>query len=208
MRITTLAFGTLLSLSMLFAQTDSNSVTVTATRNLSATPDEALFVLNVITGSDATLDDVVATLKPLGITVTNFNGLNSTLLNLGPLGDSLSLGWGFTLNIPIAKLSATIDTLTSLQKSIPKAKRGWQLNFSVQGTQVSAQALQSQTCATSDLISDARAQAQKLATAAGLSLGSILAMSGITPSSIASAIGVPYYGATCSLTVKFALIRF
>jgi uncharacterized protein YggE len=79
--------------------------------------------------------------------------------------------------------------------------------------------LQSQTCNIAGLITDATAQAQKLASAAGLSLGSILAMSNSISSQVAnnsvpvaipggfvsSPLTVPQ---SCTLTVKFAVTRY
>jgi uncharacterized protein YggE len=70
------------------------------------------------------------------------------------------------------------------------------------------------------LITDATAQAQKLASAAGLTLGAILAMSGSasTPAinnSVPGAVGLASFVSSqltlpqnCTLTVKFGLTRF
>ena len=101
----------------------------------------------------------------------------------------------------------TINLLTGLQASIAKNNSGLTLTFAVQGTQVSQQLQQSQTCALSDLISDAQTQAQQLATAAGLGVGNILAMSGPTTPAVGDARNLAFPSA-CSLTVKFALGRF
>jgi uncharacterized protein YggE len=69
-----------------------------------------------------------------------------------------------------------------------KQGSGFSLSFFAQGLQVSPQLQQSQSCPEADLMSDARGQAQKVATAAGVSAGSILSMSdGSSP----AAIGVP-----------------
>jgi len=111
--------------------------------------------------------------------------------------------WSFTITVPIAKLKDTINTLTALQKSITQNNSGMTLSFSVTGLQISPQLAQSQSCSSSDLLSDARAQAQTLASAANLFLGTVLAMSAATPPAIP-----PYSSAsTCSLTVKFAVTR-
>jgi len=48
---------------LLFGQLDSNSVTVTATRNLNTQPDQALLEITVTSPLDATLDNVVALLQ-------------------------------------------------------------------------------------------------------------------------------------------------
>jgi hypothetical protein len=81
---------------------------------------------------------------------------------------------------------------------------------------VSASLQQAQTCSLTGLISDATAEAQKLASAAGLNLGAILAMSSsafvsvaanpfVSQSTVGSQLTVPQ---NCELTVKFGLTRF
>lgn len=85
--------------------------------------------------------------------------------------------WNFTLAAPLANLSATIGSLTKLQQTIAQNNSGLTLTFSVNGTQVSQQLQQSQSCSNADLIADATAQAQKLAAAAGLTLGPIRELS-------------------------------
>jgi len=130
------------------------------------------------------------------------------------------LEWAFGLSVPLANIAATAKTLTSLQQSIGQQNSGLTLSFNVQGTQVSQQLQQSQTCVLPDLLSDAQAQAQKLATAAGLGVGNILAMSSPTTTTVGSATpsisanGFATFGSSslfapvCSVTVKFALGRF
>ena len=90
----------------------------------------------------------------------------------------------------------TVAMLTALEKNITKNNSGLTLGFSVQGAQVSPQLQQMQTCSTSDLLSDARTEAQKLASAANLFVGAVLSMSAAT--------GTPQ---PCTLTVKFAVTR-
>ena len=118
-------------------------------------------------------------------------------------------------------MKATVAALTSLEQSIIHANSGFTLSFSVQGAQVSSGMQQSQTCSIPDLIADASAQAHKLANAAGLTLGSILAMSSVasnpvennnvpaaifgTGSFVSNFLTTPQ---SCVLTVKFALTRF
>ncbi|HEY6390433.1 MAG TPA: hypothetical protein VIX89_04080, partial [Bryobacteraceae bacterium] len=106
----------------------------------------------------------------------------------------------------------TLATLTAVQQSALRKNNGLTVSFNVQGVQVSQQAQQSQACALSDLIADARAQAQKLADAANLGVGVILAMSGTTNgvaplSNGLSVVALPTIP-NCFLTVKFALQRF
>ncbi len=85
-----------------------------------------------------------------------------------PTASAPSLQWSFTLAVPLSKIKDTIATLTTVQQNVAKKNNGFSVSFSLQGAQVSPQAQQSQTCALPDLIADARAQAQKLADAAGM----------------------------------------
>ena len=103
--------------------------------------------------------------------------------------------------------------LNALQQSIAKKNNGLTMSFSVQGTQSSVQS--QQTCSLSDLVADARARAQKVAAAGGVSVGTILALSSASPAvdlSTAASLGsVPAPApvpVSCTLTVKFALLRF
>jgi len=221
-------FLLILSVPAAFAQLDSNSVTVSATRSMSQQPDQVLFGVTVQSGFNTSLDDVVAALQGSGITAANFSGVsmgpNVIFAGIGPQPVPPStivappLQWVFALPAPLAKIKDTIATLTGLQQSIAKQNTGLLLSFSVQGTQVSVQSQQSHVCPTSDLLADATTQAQKLASAAGLSLGSVLAMaSGTsvsgsvgTPISVSAVISFapPVLPSVCSMTVKFALFRY
>ena len=218
-------FLLILSVPLAFAQLDSNSVTVTATRGMSQQPDQVLFGVTVQSGLGASLDDVVAALQGSGITAANFSGVSTSpfglTINPAPGPTILPmLQWTFGLQVPLAKIKDTIAALSALQKSIAQQAKGLTLSFSVQGAQVSAQQQQSQVCPTADLLADAQAQAQKLAGAAGLSVGSVLAMSSGTSIS-SNALAVPIisnlsflsatassFPSVCSMTVKFALLRY
>ena len=125
----------------------------------------------------------------------------------------------FRIGRSIRADESDVTALTSLQQSITQANSGFTLSFSVQNAQVSTTLLQSQSCSIPGLIADATAQAQKLAGADGLNLGSILAMSSNTSSPVASnSVPVAIAGSfvsseltvpqSCALTVKFAVTRF
>ena len=203
----------------LFAQLESNSVTVTASRSAILQPDQVLLSVTVSTGLDGTLDDVLAALKPLGISLANLTNLygNSEIVPItaGPFTPPPQISWTFGFSVPLSKMKETLAALAGLQHDFKQAKNGLTLSFSVQGTQVSEALQQTQACSIPDLIADARAQAQKLASAGGLVAGPILAMSTISaaiPSASfvsgafsAALLTVPQ---SCVLTVKFALTRF
>jgi len=194
MRIFPLILAPILSLSVAFAQVDSNSITVTASRGSSpGPPDQAVFGVAVTSGVDTSLDDVIALLQGSGITAANLQSLGEYSIATGSSGQTTeTLNWRFSFTSPLAKNKDTIAMLTNLQATIAKKNNGVTMSFSIQGTQSSVQPL---TCSQSDLLTDARTQAQKLADGAGVSVGNILAMSSPT-------------GAACLLTVRFALLRY
>jgi uncharacterized protein YggE len=186
------------------------SVTVTASRANSAAPDQALIAVTVSSPTDSSRDDVLAALQGSSISVANFESVY-TATNYLPQGRSEdSLQWTFSLTAPLNNLKTTTAQLAALQQAIAQKKNGMSLSFSVRGTQASPQALAAQNCALTDLISDARAQAQKMAVAAGGTVGAVLAISGssnATPPG-SGLFATPTYVPLCSLTVKFALTGF
>lgn len=195
----------------LFGQLDPHTLTISATRSTYLQPDDAVFNLSVISSAATTVDQVVAALSALGVNSSNLTGVNNT-------SSPPNLQWNFNLAVPLSSLTATIGAITKLEQTITQNNSGLTLTFVVGGTQVSPQLQQSQSCSNSDLIADATAQAQKLAAAAGLTLGPILKLSngslGQPTLVFASAILGDFVPAnfepgvspvTCSLGVEFQL---
>jgi hypothetical protein len=172
----TLCVGLIAAASVLFGQIDSNSITITASRSVYLQPDQIVFSLSVISPSNATLDDIVAALQGSGVTAANSSG---SYVSLGDpnLPVQTQLTWFFALPAPLSHLKDMVAFLTTLQQTIAQKNAGLSLTFSVQGTQVSPQSQEAQQCPVTDLVSDARTQAQNLAAASGLTLGPILAIS-------------------------------
>jgi hypothetical protein len=152
-----------------FGQIESHTVTISATRSLVLQPDQIVLQLTVSSNPSATLDQIVGALSGLGITDANLTGTYNS--------NPPTLTWNFSFTAPLANLTATIGSITKIEQTIAQNNSGLTLTFYIGGTQVSQQLQQAQTCPNSDLISDASAQAQKLASAAGLSLGPILRLS-------------------------------
>ena len=197
------------SLSLAFGQIGSNSITVTATQsNASSLPDQAVFNVQVTSGLDSSMDDVIAALQGSGITAANFQGLNSFFNTIpGVASPTQTLNWSFQLVVPLAKVKDTITTLSSLQAKIAAQNNGLSLSFSIQGTQSSAQPA---ACSLSNLLTNAQTQAQNLANGAGVSVGNILAMSSSTSGVTGVGLAGALLGASsspCILTVRFALVR-
>jgi hypothetical protein len=179
------------------AQVTSSSVTVTASRTVNLQPDQVVFGVTVTTPLTSSLDDAVNALSGSAITLANFGGVYTTNVYLDDGSNQTVLAWTFSLLAPLSDMKSAQALLSSVAASLAKKNNGISINFGVQGTQVSAQLQQSQTCSVADLISSARSQAQTLANTASMTLGSILAMTNPI-----------YIGSGCALTVKFAAFPY
>jgi uncharacterized protein YggE len=202
--------------SLVLGQLSSYSITITSTRSIALQSDQAVFNVTVTSGLTTGLDDVISALLGSGITAANLSGVGTQSLALANRLQQVQQ-WSFSVAVQFSQIQTTITALTTVQQGIVKNNNGMTLGFSLQGTQVSQQLRASQTCAVSDLVGDARAQAQKVAGAAGFGVGSVLALSsGNTsiPINAAAAILVagfsPYFAPsptlTCSVVVKFGLV--
>ncbi len=202
MDLRSIAAGFLLIISSAFAQLDSNSITVTASRNTTPAPDLASITIDVTADPSATLSDVLASVQSLGLTISDLASVEGTTIN-----QQNALDWSFSLNAAIASLKTTTSALTKLQGTVSlNNSLILSINFYVGGTSISPQAQQSQSCPVSGLIADARAKAAALAAAAGRTLSGVLAVSGSTvpfdsPAPVSSSASP-----NCSVTVKFGLL--
>jgi hypothetical protein len=198
--------------SLAFGQLDSDTLTLSASRALTLPPDQLALGIYVTTPASTGLDEVVAGLKSLGITAANFSNVSSS-------ADGVGLSWLFSLAVPLSKIPATVAQLTA-QK----------VQFYTQGSRVSAASLQAHQCSIPILMADVKDYAKKLAGAAGLVVGEVVAMSDgsgfgsvalaqAPPSRPAQSLPIslinnllttprtPIQPAACSLTVKFKLLR-
>src|SRR5437868_4715284 len=131
-----------------FAQLDSNSVIVSASRSSSLQADQVVFSVAVDTGLDASLNDVVAAVQGAGITLSNFAGVRTAQsFNVLPPPQNpppQQLEWTFGVPVSISKLADTVTLLNTVQQNVAKNNKPWTMSFSVQGTQVSLPLQQSQ----------------------------------------------------------------
>jgi len=198
-----------------FGQLQTDTITITATRQVSLQPDQIVFNVQVVAPESAGLDDALGEVAGTGITEANLAGVSSS-------GNG-QFAWNFTLAVPISQAGATTASLVQLTQQSKQA-----VTFYVQGTQVSQALQQSQPCSQANLISDAQSQAQSLAAAAGFTVGPVLAVSdgsgGQSPAavvrlgSIANVLTstfinvesfvVPIAPLTCTAVVKFQLLRY
>jgi uncharacterized protein YggE len=197
---------------LLVGQIASNdrTVTVTASRSANVTPDQALLGVYVFSPTDSSRDEVLAALQGSAITVANLSGIYTTTQFVSQGRSQEVLEWTFNITAPLSDLKSTVTQLTALQQTVAQKKNGMTVSFSVRGTQASTRALTAQNCAAADLVADARTQAQKIATAAGLGVGAVVAISGVSLATPAAdtLFASASYQPSCSLTVKFALAGF
>lgn len=164
----TIFFGLLLT-SLACAQ---ESLTVTASRSPVVQPDQVVFGITFTSGFNMGLDDVLATLSGSGITAGNLVSVNSYTTQLNP-----SLQWTFRLPVPFSKINETITVLNALRNKFPQNPSSPSFSFSAGGVQVSPELQAMQQCPIADLIADARAQAQRMVSGTGVTVGPILALS-------------------------------
>jgi hypothetical protein len=188
-----------------------NTITIAASRTTNPTPDQVLIAINVTSDTTYGLDDINAALAGAGIAGTNLTVYSGTTYDRLGRAHSI-LQWSFTLTAALAKLQSTLAQLVAAQ-AVMAQNSALSLAFNIQGLQASPQSVP--VCQEADLISDARWQAQKIGSAAGVSVGPILNISeqaaptagliyasfligdfsvGTTPSS------------SCSLSVQFQLL--
>jgi uncharacterized protein YggE len=199
----------LASVSAVFGQLESDTLTIQSSRSVNLPPDQLVFYVSVNSSLDATLDQVVASLQGSGIAATDLSGVFSSP-EPGLPTTNPGLLWSFTLGVPLTRLKGTVASLTTLQTSMAK-NNGAALMFQVQGSRVSAELAQAQSCSLQSLVADAQAQAHKLAVAAGLFAGPILAISDGSSEGLYSPIqysvsGSPAFIGTVSLVSTTALI--
>lgn len=210
--------------SLLFGQLDSDTLTIQASRTVNLTPDQVVFSISISASPNTSLDQVVAALANLGVTAAN-------LANVAGGTDSQSATyWDFTLAAPLARMKATIASLTALQQSIAQSSTTITLMFQIQGSQVSADLIQSQPCSMTELFAAAQAQAQSVASVAGLAVGPVMTLSNLNltpvPNQVTGAFALAGFTGsagtivqrvlttprsapvTCSLIVKFKLLRY
>src|SRR5215212_4341605 len=123
-----------LACGLAFGQLETNTLTITASRNVSVVPDEVVYHVSLIAAVSATLSDVVGQVAGTGITATNFSYVTSMV------NPEASVWWAFQLVTPFSNMKDTVAGLSRL-----KEKLGSGLAFSVQ-TQRTSQDAQTQAC--------------------------------------------------------------
>jgi len=194
MSIRTFALAITLAPGLLLGQLNSNTVTVTASRNSISQPDQAIFDVTVSSGPDKSLDDIVKSVASVGISAASLIGVvyQSNPPGLNP-GTTPAVQWIFQLAVGLSMQKQTTASLVALQQTIAQGNTSLSLSFSVGGLQSSGQ--QTQSCDLASLIANAQAQAQQVASAAGSAAGRITGISGSSSNGVGN----------CSATVTFGL---
>jgi hypothetical protein len=149
----------------LFGQPADSTVTVQASRTIYPQPDQVVFGVYVISGASASLDDVLVMLQDSGVKAENFSNVKDAS---GPP----ALQWTFIWSVPLARINDAVKSLGALVRSSAPGELGVPMYaFNVLGVRSSTL----QECSPEDILSDARAQGQKLAAAVGHTLGSVRA---------------------------------
>lgn len=208
------------------------SITVTASRPLAVQPDEVSLQLTVTSNTNAGLDDITTAMQQAGISGATFAGVYTSTFYTGNGTQSTpqsQLQWSFSLTAPLAKIKDTFTALVAAQQSLAKATPPFGFSFYGAGTLISPQRQQSLTCPDTDLVNDAQTAAQKIAAAAGVSLGPILGVSGgntpvlgappgyrlgdFSGATFTTVLGgvittaAPAVQQSCSMTVTFVLVQ-
>jgi len=149
-----------------FAQPDTGAITITASRNVTAIPDQVQYTVTLRTEAYLEVSEVVARLTGTGITAADLSYVT---------GGGEFTEWTFNLVTPFSKMAETNATLARLQQSI-RVFQSHSLSFRVTSQQTSTDAT-AQACPLTALVSDARREADRIATAAGIHVGPIVGLS-------------------------------
>jgi hypothetical protein len=159
-----------------FAQLDNDTITVTATRQANVAPDQAVVAVTVNAPATVALDDILALLGSAGITVSDLSGIGSTTGILVPAGNPVSTQWFFTKAIGLTRLNAVLAALGSAAQAGTAKMPPIAISYYVQSSATSDAQRAAYPCVLPSLLSDAQRQAQNIASAAGVRVGSIVAM--------------------------------
>jgi hypothetical protein len=158
-----------------FAQVDTGTIAITASRNVTAVPDQVVYSVTLRAERSMTLADAVARLSGTGITAANLSYVDGT----GSL-----IAWTFELVAPFSKMSELNAALKKLQPAVIASTGNpgivqWPseglVTFQITSQRISPDVV-AQACSFPALVSDARKEADRVATAAGVHVGSIAAL--------------------------------
>jgi hypothetical protein len=174
-----------------FAQVDG--IATTATRSVTLSPDEVTFNVTVIAEISTTLEQAVAAVQDAGVTSKNLLGIASSEEYYGPspLSRTSRLTYGFTVTQPYSKMKETTEKLEAARRRLA-AESGGDVVFTLYVNATEKAVQDARQRLVTELLAEAKSNAQFLANAAGLTLGGLLNVSeNVYP---ASGVPGPYYG--------------
>ncbi|HLH18316.1 MAG TPA: hypothetical protein VKX45_13930 [Bryobacteraceae bacterium] len=150
-----------------FAQLDDNTITITALRSVALQPDQAVLTISLDLPMTSSFDDALAAVPGVTLTAADLAGVQT----FGPL-----LSWQFSKAITLSDLGTALPALIAAQQKLAAQPDGSDLHYYL-NSQASQQAQQANACPWPTLFSDAQAQAQKVAQAAGVAADGVVSMS-------------------------------
>jgi hypothetical protein len=140
-------------------------------------PDQASLIVNVTSSVNTALADVLTALQTTNISTANLTSIGTTNGSGSASGNNEAWYWTFTITVPLSGLKAILASLAMVQQSLPAAQNAMTVDYFLQGASFSPQLLASNPCPYTAVFSDAQTQAQQVATAAGVTLGPVVALS-------------------------------
>jgi hypothetical protein len=213
-KIAVISGALLLSLAA-FAQNETSSVTVVASRTLDLPIEQVAYSVQVASPVDATLEQVLQVVQGLGIGAKDLAGVRATsTLAFNGMAGAPQLNWSFSLSAPFSQFQQTLAKLLAAAIPTP-ANKNLSVSFSIASASA-AQATIDQVAnrVIPDLIADAGVRAKRLADAAGLTVGVILDLTDGRYGSTAAYVAFTSLGGfssptlTVSVTVRFAVLRY
>jgi hypothetical protein len=177
-------FAMLLAPGLAFSQLDSYTLTVGASRPLNAPPDQQTISFILVADLNTSLDDVLTTLKDAGVTMADLTSVSAeSLFRSTPNGTEVTQlpVWSFSIDVPLSSVNSKLAAVARLQNTILQKRNNWALNFYVAGLKTSPG--NAPQCSIPDLMTDARAHAQRLADAIGFGVGQVMAIGDSTEAS-------------------------
>ncbi len=192
-----------------------DTLTLSAYRVLNSSLEQIYLSVTVYATPDQSFEEVIAMLAGSGLGAADF----SSVYTSEPLGNTPQTYWSFFATRPIGKLTESLSALAKLSGRFPA-----NVTFSIN---VWPGLPPSPPCDYSSLVTSARAQAQKIAEAAGAAIGPVIALSDGTwsmadagapviggyfssPGTGPAGSGLIYATASsgsCSMTVQFKLLH-
>jgi hypothetical protein len=211
-----------------FAQTAPRTISIAASRNLTLLPDQVIYQVIVRTAATASLDDALAPLAGTPLTAANltragnFNSFNPLLSGVA------DLYWTFEWITPLSNIKGANAMLSRAMQQAEQRSGAGSFTYEASRVQISEAAAR-QACDSTALVNDARTEAGRIASAAGVGVGSVISISdnpapAILAQRTGTFTGIPSFAGTgsaffvydpilyyqpatvCSLTVVFRLI--